>query len=127
MKTKEIYFLSFTQLEGSRGANLLSIGNFAEKQCDKFIYITKNGKSKKTIEEIQSDGWRVVKREDINVKSSLWKWYKQNPTQQNKKLIFDEKLTEENSIFYNDNNFFTIPILLKVEGETLKFNLITNN
>jgi hypothetical protein len=120
--------LSFIPLQNSGKKTLLSVGNFCEVISDNsFRLLTNIGYVKKTKEELEKDRWEIIDFNEIDVRGSLWKYFKQNNLSSDIELIKDETLTEDNSLFYNDNGFFRIPLLLKTTTNKIFYNFYLEN
>ena len=121
---ENIKFLSYKPLQNSNGSpSLLSVANIAYLENDLFHFVGKHGLRVKTKEEINKDNWNVVELSEIDIKGSLWKWFKTNQSVSDYELKFNPNLDKDNSILYNDNGFFKIPILLRVNNNKLEFKL----
>lgn len=97
--------------------HVLSVVNWGEMQGDKVKYLTKDGEQLKTIAQLNNGHTSVCDFEDLDLKGSLWAWYKSNPTQEAKPIEIDYSI-ETGEIYAG--NCWHLSLMIDKSGDTVK-------
>jgi len=115
-------FITFSSFPRDRDYTMLSVINHGEVLHDgKIKYVTEAGEQIKTEEGICNSSVNIITEDKINIKDSLYNWYKKNQDNLNKPLIKDEAL--EIGEEYRGNSW-RYGLRLLVTATEIKYNLI---
>jgi len=102
--------------------SMLSVINHGQVLEDGRIrYLTKDGIKIQTIEEITNNNVSVVEKSKIDIKESLYYWYRRHPNNLDKPLIEDENLEMGEDYF---GNSWRYGLKLLVTQKDIKYKLI---
>jgi len=72
---------------------VLNVINYGHYEDDKIVFATKDGIQRKTKQEIINSSINICSFEDIDIKDSLYYWFKNHPQHYGKKIVIDYGLT----------------------------------
>lgn len=103
---------------------VLSVINWGDYEGDMILYHTREGLQKKTRQQIEQDGnTRVFNFEDLDIKGSLYWWFKSNPSAYSKVIEIDYAI-ETGEVY--KGNCWHLPLMINHEGQTIKVKPIYN-